>query len=151
MRAHFGNAHWSRAWVNLCSRNNILPRSAQMILFMIVAVAMFVNARSSKHEPNQGANHDPKWLSEGDSFLCEQALSIMANAAGTPSCKALQVKVMHKAIFTKWSGMWLPRSCYRVQLQDLCGCYRIYMAVTGSSIWLWWCLSAYWIVTTYTL
>ena len=37
VRAHFGNAHWSLAWVNqrgLRSRNKILPRSAQ-ILFVI--------------------------------------------------------------------------------------------------------------------
>ena len=29
---------------------------------------------SSNHEPNQEADRDPKRLSEGDSFLCEQAL-----------------------------------------------------------------------------
>ena len=34
---------------------------------------MFVNARSSNHEPYQEADRDPKRLSERVSLLCEQA------------------------------------------------------------------------------
>ena len=78
VRAHFfGNAHWSHAWVNqrgLCSRNKILPCSAQILFMIGTAFAVLVNARSSNHEPNQEADRDPKRLSERNSFLCEQAL-----------------------------------------------------------------------------
>ena len=35
--------------------------------------SMVVNAHSSNHEPNQEEDCDPKWLSERDSLLCEQA------------------------------------------------------------------------------
>ena len=76
MRAHFGNARWSHAWVNhrgLRSRNKILPRSAQILFVIGTTFGMLVNAHSSNHEPNQEADRNPKWLSERDSFLCEQA------------------------------------------------------------------------------
>ena len=47
LRAHFGNAHWSHAWINqrgLHSRNKILPRSAQILFVIGTAFAMHVNA-----------------------------------------------------------------------------------------------------------
>ena len=61
------------SWVNLCSRKKILPRSAQILFVIGKEFAMQVNERSSNHEPNQETDRDPKWLSERDSFLCEQA------------------------------------------------------------------------------
>ena len=64
-----------------------------------MAVAMLVKAHSSNHEPNQETDRDLKWLSDRDLVLCEQALSIMANAPVTPSCKALLVKAAHKDNF----------------------------------------------------
>ena len=72
VRVHFGNARWSRAWVNLRSRNKILPRSVQIFFVIGTAFAMLVNARSSNHKPNQEADCDLKRLSERDS-PCEQA------------------------------------------------------------------------------
>ena len=69
VRANFGNARWSHAWVNLRSRNKILPRSAQILFVIGTAFAMLVNARSSNHEPNQEADRDPKRLSECDSTV----------------------------------------------------------------------------------
>ena len=71
VRVHFGNMRWSHAWVNLRSRNIILPRSAQILFVIGTVVAMLVNARHSNHEPNQEADRDPKRLSERDSLLCE--------------------------------------------------------------------------------
>ena len=68
VRAQFRNVCWSR--------NKILSRSAQILFVIGTAVAMLVNAGSSNHEPNQEADRDPKWLSECDSLLCEQALSV---------------------------------------------------------------------------
>ena len=72
-RAHFGNARWSHAWVNLHSRNKILPRSAQILFVIGTVFAMHVNAHSSNHASNQEADLDPKRLLEHDSFLCEQS------------------------------------------------------------------------------
>ena len=69
VRANFGNARWSHAWVNLCSRNKILPRSARILFVIGTAFAMLVNARSSNHEPNQEADRDLKRLSERDSTV----------------------------------------------------------------------------------
>ena len=43
-----------------------------------MVVAMLVNAHSSNHEPNQEADRNPKQLSERDSFLCNQALYLLA-------------------------------------------------------------------------
>ena len=77
VHAHFGNACWSHAWVNLRSRNKVLPYSA-LILFVIgTAVAMLVSAHTctSNHKPIQEA--DPKQLSECHSLLFEQALYFM--------------------------------------------------------------------------
>ena len=62
--------------VNQC-RNKILPRSAQILFVIGMAVAMLVNAHSSNYEPNQEAVHDPKRLSEHDLLLCEQAQCVM--------------------------------------------------------------------------
>ena len=79
VRAHFGNARWSHAWVNQCglhSRNQIIPLSAQILFVIGTAFAMLVNARSLNHYPNHEADRDPKRLSERDSLLCEQAHSI---------------------------------------------------------------------------
>ena len=75
---HFGNAHWSLAWVNhrrLRSRNKILPRSAQILFVIWTAFAMHVNAHSLNHDPNHKADRDPKHLLERDSFLCEHSHS----------------------------------------------------------------------------
>ena len=58
---------------NQCGRNKILPGSAQILFVIGTALAMLVNAHSSNHDPNHKANRDPKWLSECDSLLCEQA------------------------------------------------------------------------------
>ena len=49
-------------------------RSVQILFMINMAFAMLVKAHSSNHEPNQEAVRDPKWLSEHDSLLCEQAL-----------------------------------------------------------------------------
>ena len=57
----------------MSSRNKILPRSVQILFVIGTAFAMLVDAHSSNHEPNQEADRDQKWLSERDSFLCEQA------------------------------------------------------------------------------
>ena len=89
VHAHFGNVRYSHAWVNMRSRNNILPRSAQILFVIGTAVAMLVNERSSNHEPNQEADCDPNRLSEHDSLLCEQAhyllwVGCMTQAASSP-------------------------------------------------------------------
>ena len=47
VRVHFGNARWTHAWVNLRSRNIILPRSVPILFVIGMAVAMLVNAHSS--------------------------------------------------------------------------------------------------------
>ena len=79
------------AWVNqreLCSRNKILPRSAQILFMIGTAFAMHVNARSSNHEPNQEVDRNLKRLSERDSFLCEQAHGCMTGL-GQPTTRQL--------------------------------------------------------------
>ena len=61
VRAHFGNALWSYAWVNqfgLSSWNKLLPRSAQILFVIGKAFAMLVNARSSNHDPNHEADRN---------------------------------------------------------------------------------------------
>ena len=66
VRVYFGNARWGHTWVNqrgLCSRNKILPRSAQILFVVGTAFAMHVNARSSNHDPNHLAvRRSCSWL-----------------------------------------------------------------------------------------
>ena len=56
-----------------CSRNKILPRSAQILIVIGKAFTMHVNARSSNHDPNHVLDRDPKRLSERDSSPCEHS------------------------------------------------------------------------------
>ena len=74
---HFGNAHWSHAWVkgSISAVGTKLPRSVQIPFVIGTGVAMLANVRTSNHEPIQEADCDPKRLSERVSLLCElQAL-----------------------------------------------------------------------------